>query len=177
VDVLVNGAKALGDVPFPTTSDYLPILSGTVNLKVNVAGTNTTVINADLPLVARKTYSVFAVGLVSNLAPLVVEDDLTAPAQGKVKLRAIHLSPDAPEVDVWVNGAKVLSNVGFKATSPFLEVPAGHTDLKIAVAGTTTVVLSANPTLNAGEIYTAAAIGTLSAVPGKPLTLNLLKDK
>lgn len=177
VDVVVNGSKALEGVPFPIVSDYLPILNGTVNLKVNVAGTSTTVINADLPLMARKAYSVFAVDLVSNLTPLVVEDDLAAPGAGKAKLRAIHLSPDAPKVDVWVNGAKVLTEVPFKAASPYLEVPAGATDLKIAVAGTTTVVLSANPTLKAGEIYTAAAIGTLKSVPGKPLSLNLVKDK
>lgn len=177
VDVLVNGTKALGDVPFPVSSEYLPLLNGAVNLKVNVAGTTTTVLNADLPLAAQKAYSVFAVDLVSRLTPLVVEDDLAAPAAGKAKLRAIHMSPDAPEVDVWVNGAKVLSAVPFKAASPYLEVPAGATDVKIAVAGTTTVVLSANPTLKAGEIYTAAAIGTLNAVPAKPLALNLLRDK
>lgn len=177
VDVLVNGIKALSDVPFPVASDYLPVLGGTVNLKVNVAGTATTVLNADVPLAARKAYSVFAVDLVGNLAPLVVEDDLAAPATGKAKLRAIHLSPDAPKVDVWVNGAKVLSDVPFKAASPYLEVPAGATNVQIAVAGTSTVVLSAMPTLKAGEIYTAAAVGTLQAVPSKPLSLNLLKDK
>jgi hypothetical protein len=177
VDVLVNGSKALGDVVFPITSEYLPILSGTINLKVNVAGTDTTVINADLPLVARKSYSVFAVDLVSHLAPLVVEDDLRVPALGKAKLRAVHLSPDAPDVDVWVNGVKELSNVAFKAYSPYLEVPAGVTDVKIHVAGTATVVLSANPTLSDGGIYTAAAIGTLTAVPSTPLALNLLRDK
>lgn len=177
VDILVNGAKALSGVSFPVASDYLPLLNGAVNLKVNVAGTSTTVINADLTLAARKAYSVFAVDLVAMLMPLVVEDDLRAPAAGKAKLRAIHLSPDAPKVDVWVNGSKVLTDVPFKAASSYLEVPAGVTDVKIAVAGTTTVVLSATPTLKAGEIYTAAAVGTLKAVPSKPLSLNLLKDR
>jgi len=177
VDIYVNGAKALAGVPFPVASDYLAILGGTSNVKVNVAGTDVTVINADLPLGARKAYSVFASDLVSKLTPIVVEDDLRAPATGKAKLRAIHLSPDAPNVDVWVNGSKVLSSVPFKAASPYLEVPAGVTDVKIAVAGTTTVVLAAMPDLKAGEIYTAAAVGTLSAVPSKPLGLNVLKDK
>jgi len=49
--------------------------------------------------------------------------------------------------------------------------------VEITVTGTTTVVLQASPTLDAGGIYTAAAVGTLSAVPSQPLTLNLSQDK
>lgn len=177
VDVLVNGVTALTNVAFPVTSAYLPVMKGPINLKVNVAGTATTVLNADLVLDARKAYSVFAVDLVSKLAALVVEDDLRAPAAGKAKLRAIHLSPDAPNVDIWVNGAKALSNVPFKAASPYLEVPAGSTNVKVAVAGTTTVVLEATPTLLAGEIFSAIAVGTLGTIPSKPLSLSLVKDK
>jgi hypothetical protein len=100
-----------------------------------------------------------------------------APSAGKAKLRAIHLSPDAPNVDIWVNGVKQLTNVPFKVTSPYLEVPAGVTDVKVAVTGTMTIVLQATPNLAAGSIYTAAATGTVGAVPSKPLTLNLLTDK
>lgn len=177
VDILVNGAAALTGVSFPTLSEYLPISNGATNLKVNVAGSDTTVINADLTLDARKAYSVFAVDLVSTISAVVVEDDLRAPTLGKAKLRAIHLSPDAPNVDVWVNGSRVLTDVPFKAASAYLEVPAGATTVEITVAGTTTVVLQANPTLSGGSIYTAAAVGTLSAVPSKPLTLNLSQDK
>lgn len=71
----------------------------------------------------------------------------------------------------------MLTEVPFKAASAYLEVPAGATTVEITVAGTTTVVLQATPTLNAGGIYTAAAVGTLSAVPSQPLTLNLSQDK
>jgi len=177
VDVLVNGATALAGVPYPAVSAYLPVMKGPINLKVNVAGTSTTVLNTDLVLDARKAYSVFAVDLVSQLAALVAEDDLRAPATGSAKLRVIHLSPDAPNVDVWVNGGKALSNVPFKAVSPYLEVPAGATDVKVTVAGTTTVVLGAMPTLKAGEVFSAIAVGTVGAVPGKPLSLSLVLDK
>lgn len=177
VDILVNGQIALSNVPFPVASSYLPLQGGATNLKVNVSGTATTVINADVNLLALKASSVFAVDLVSQIQPLVVEDDLMSPSAGMAKLRAIHLSPDAPNVDIWVNGAKVLTNVPFMAASPYLEVPAGVTDVKVAVTGTMTIVLQATPNLIAGSIYTAAATGTVGAVPSKPLTLSLLTDK
>ncbi|PMP83067.1 MAG: cell wall anchor, partial [Chloroflexus aggregans] len=44
---------------------------------------------------------------------------------GTAKVRVIHASPDAPAVDVFVNGNAVLTNVGFFAASPYLDLPAG----------------------------------------------------
>lgn len=177
VDVLVNGQTALTGVTYPQASTYLPVPQGTATVQLNLAGTSTQVISAPAALAAPGAYSVFAVNQVAGLQLLAVADDLRAPAAGKAKLRALHLSPDAPPVDVWVNGAKVLSGVAFKGASAYLQVPAGATSVQIALAGTTTIVLQASPTLAAGGIYTAAAIGTLSAVPAAPLTLDLIRDK
>ncbi|HLO66721.1 MAG TPA: DUF4397 domain-containing protein [Holophaga sp.] len=177
VDVVVNGQTALTGVTYPQASAYLPVPQGAATVQLNLAGTSTAVINAPATLVAPNAFSIFAVNQVAGLQLLAVADDLTPPPAGKAKLRALHLSPDAPAVDVWVNGAKVLSNVAFKGASAYLQVPAGATSVQIAVAGTTNIVLQSSPDLAAGGIYTAAAIGTLSAVPSAPLTLDLIRDK
>ena len=60
VDVLLDDAKVLGDVPYLTASDYLDVPAGDQNLKVNAAGTATTVIDADLSLVDGTDYTVIA---------------------------------------------------------------------------------------------------------------------
>ena len=177
VDVLVNGQTALSNVTYPQNSAYLPVAAGPTSVQLNLAGTATAVISTTETLTAPNAYSIFAIDLVSSLQLLAVPDDLTPPSAGNAKLRAIHLSPDAPNVDVWVNGSKVLTDVAFKAASAYLQVPAGTTSVQIAVTGTTDIVLQATPTLAAGSIYTAAAIGTISAVPSAPLTLDLITDK
>src|SRR5690242_6965489 len=41
------------------------------------------------------------------------------------KVRVVHASPDAPAVDVWVDGSKVLSGVTFFTASDYLDLPAG----------------------------------------------------
>src|SRR5688572_30987733 len=102
VDVLVDDAQVLSAVPYLGSSSYLPVPSGTRNVKVNAAGTSTTVIDADLPLAAGTDYTVIAGGLVSAIEPLVLEDDRTAPPAGNVKVRAVHGAPSAPAVDVYV---------------------------------------------------------------------------
>ena len=115
VDLLVDGGIAGSNLMFPNNTGYLTVKAGTRNLKVNVAGTTTTVINANLPVTVGASYSVFAVDAVANIAPLVLTDDLTKPAAGKAHVRFVHLSPTAPAVDVAVAGGPVLfANRSFK---------------------------------------------------------------
>ena len=52
-------------------------------------------------------------------APLVLaacddDDNVTNPSSGTARVRVAHLSPDAPLVDVYGNGAQALSGVAVK---------------------------------------------------------------
>ncbi len=58
--------QALSDVPYLDVSNYLDVPSGNRNLKVNAAGTATTVIDADADLAAGGDYTVIASGLVAR---------------------------------------------------------------------------------------------------------------
>ena len=134
VDVLLDDTEVLSDVPYLVASGYLETSAGDHNLKVNAAGTTTTVIDADATLVDGTDYTVIASGLVAEIEPIVLEDDNSAPAAGNVRVRAIHGAPSAPAVDVYVTAPEadldaatpVLTNVAFVAVAPYLEVPAGH---------------------------------------------------
>ncbi len=85
-------------------------------------------------------------------------------AADKAMVRALHASPDAPAVDVYVNDAKVLSDVTFKTLSDYLELDAGSYTVAIKAAGTDTVVTSIDATVDAGTKYTIAAIGMLKDI-------------
>ena len=102
VDVLVDDAEVLGDVPYLASSDYLDLTPGQRNLKVNAAGTATTVIDADVDLTDGSDYTVIASGPLAAIAPIVLEDDNTAPSAGNVRVRAIHGAPGAPALDIYV---------------------------------------------------------------------------
>ncbi|PVY43954.1 DUF4397 domain-containing protein [Pontibacter virosus] len=162
VDLLVDNEKVnTAALTFPNNTGYLEVPAGRRNIKVNAAGTNTSVINADLDLERNMNYSVFAINTLSNIEPLVLMDDLTAPASGNAHVRFVHLSPDAPAVDVAVTGGPVLfSNSEFKEASTFAPVAAGSYNLEVRLAGTETVVLAVpNVQLASGRIYTVFARG------------------
>ncbi|MBF8964801.1 DUF4397 domain-containing protein [Pontibacter sp. FD36] len=165
VDLLVDDEKVNSTaLTYPNNTGYLEVPAGRRNVKVNAAGTNTSVINANLDLERNMNYSVFAINTLSNIEPLVLMDDLTAPASGNAHVRFVHLSPDAPAVDVAVTGGPVLfSNSEFKEASPFAPVPTGTYNLEVRLAGTETVVLAVpNVQLASGRIYTVFARGFVS---------------
>lgn len=176
VDLLVDGVVAGAGLAFPSNTSYLSVPAGTRNVKVNVAGTTTTVIDANLPVSAGGNYSVFANGAVSSIGALVVADDLTTPATGKAHVRFVHLSPDAPAVDVAVTGGPVLfANRAFQQYTAFTPVNAGTYDLEVRPAGTTTVALAIpGVTLQAGKIYTVFAKGFLGGSGAQALGAQII---
>jgi len=179
VDLLVDNTVAGTNLTFPNNTGYLTVPSGTRNVKVNVTGTMTTVIEANVPFMQASNYSVFAVNSVSNIEPLLIEDDLTAPAQGKAHVRFIHLSPDAPAVDITLtDGTVVFGNRAFKDFTAFTPLDAGSYDLQVRVAGTPNVALDLpGITLEAGKIYTVFAKGFLNGVGQQELGAEIIVNK
>jgi hypothetical protein len=165
VDLLIDNSKVnTAALTFPQNTGYLDVSPGVRNVKVNAAGTSTSVINADVTLEEDKNYSIFAINRVANIEAIVLVDDLTAPAAGKAHVRFGHLSPDAPAVDIAVRGgAVVFPNAKFKDFTGFTPLDAGSYNLDVRVAGTSTVALSLPAiTLEAGKIYTVFARGLLA---------------
>jgi hypothetical protein len=179
VDLLVDNSKQnTAALSYPSNTGYLQVEAGTRNIKVNVSGTSTTVINADLALSKDQNYSVFAIDSVSKISALVLTDDLTAPASGKAHVRFVHLSPNAPAVDVALTGgAVVFGNKAFKDYTAFTPLDAGTYNLEVRVAGTSTVALPLpGITLQAGKIYTVFAKGFLGGTGSEALGAEIIAN-
>ena len=161
VDLLVDGSVVGSGLAYPNNTGYLTVGAGVRNVKVNVAATTTTVIDANVTVADGLNYSVFACDAVATIGTVVLVDDLTPPAAGKAHVRFVHLSPDAPAVDVAVQGGPVVfPNTAFKGSTSFTPVDAGAYDLEVRLAGTGTVVLPLpGVALQAGKIYTVFARG------------------
>jgi hypothetical protein len=177
VDILVDDVEVLGDVPFKAASSYLEVPAGDRNVKVNAANTTNTAIEVTPTLERGMDYTMLAVGTSTpdTLEPLLALDDNTDPTSGNAKVRVIHASPDAPNVDVFVDGTEVLTNVPYKAISGYLEVPAGVRVIEVFVTGTAATdpaVITASPDLADGTIYTIIAMNQVSAIEAVVLIDN-----
>lgn len=99
------------------------------------------------------------------------DDNVTTPgAVGTAQVRVVHLSPDAPAVDVAVNGTVAVSAASYLDATGYLTVPAGDARITVTPAGTTSpVVIDATVPLGVGASYTIAATGFLADI--QPLVL------
>lgn len=120
----------------------------------------------------RKAKSWFA-GMMAALLALALIPAVFA--QGTAKVRVVHASPDAPAVDVYVDGNKVLTNVPFFTASNYLDVPAGEHRFQVTPTGQPAdkAVIDAKATVEAGKAYTVAATGKVADIKPTILADNL----
>lgn len=180
VDLLIDNKKInSAGLTFPNNTGYLKVTEGVRNFKINVSGTATSVINADITLKENVNYSLFAINKVDSIAGLLIEDDLSTPESGKAKVRFLHLSPDAPAVDITLlDGTKVFPDFTYKEISAFTNLAAGKYNLQVRVAGTSTVALTLPEiTLVSGKIYTIFAKGLLTGAGPQALGAQIIANK
>ena len=83
------------------------------------------------------------------------------PDDGEVgAIRVGHFSPDAPNVDVYVDDQQILTDVAYDELSPYLEIAPGRYTLTITAAGDDEPVYEENFSVDT-DYYTAAAIGEI----------------
>ncbi len=116
-----------------------------------------------------KYYTVFALPGANNGAHLrVVDDLLTAPSNGRAKLRVVHGSIDAGEVDVTVPGgaAALFDGVDFQSVTGYEEIEPLNGPIEIRADGqAAALAIAANVRLEAGHFYTVVIVGNVRSTP------------
>src|SRR3712207_9365495 len=87
--------------------------------------------------VLSNTRRLFVLGL-AVLVALALAAPALAQGAGEAQVRVAHLAPDAPNVDVYVNGDPVLTNVAYTTVSGYLSLPAGTQQVTVYATGDTT---------------------------------------
>ncbi len=88
--------------------------------------------------------------------------------RGHARVRALHTSPDAPTVDLFVDGTLAVPNLAFGQVSDYLALSPGSHRLRIFPAGTggqgSEVLNASLEDLGAGQDYTAVVLDRLEHV-------------
>ncbi|ULT55320.1 DUF4397 domain-containing protein [Neobacillus drentensis] len=90
---------------------------------------------------------------------------MRSPAQvypGNAQIRFLHTSADSPNVDVYVNGSRVIKDLAFKQVSQHMPLKAGKYHIDIYPAGNMVdSVLNKNITVEEGNSYTLTTIDSV----------------
>ncbi len=168
VDVYANDKLIISDLAYGDYTDYLSIPEGTYKISLYVAGTKNSPVLANMLTVNKNSIlTVAAVGTLSDIGLLAITDANKSRKTEKAMIRFIHLSPNAPAVDITLpNGTVIFSNVSFKQKTPYIDVDPMNYTLQVRAAGTSNVVLTVpNVNLIADKYYSVYAIGLVEETP------------
>lgn len=118
------------------------------------------------------------IALILALALVLVVLSVPSPARaaGSVMLRVVHASPDAPAIEVLIDGQKTLSALQFTEATAYISVPAGSHQLAVlsAAAGSGgKAFIDTSVDLQDGRAYTIVAADRLANIEPVILTDDL----
>lgn len=169
IDVYVNDQMVFNDLAFGDFTKYVYLDEGEYNVSVYVAGQkDRPIINQMVDISSQQIFTVAATGNLDNLGLLVIPDKVSkSPSQSYSSLRVIHLSPNAPGVDILVDGDKLFEDISFEEGTDYVDLNPGTYNVNVVLNTDKSVVLPLKVTLNPDKIYTIYIMGnppTLQAV-------------
>ena len=144
VDIYVDDAEALGDVPFRAATGMIQL---PISTTVGIAPANGDVIaNFPFALETNGNYVVSASGILGNDATpfgLVASGlELAAVDTNHFGLKVFHGVTDAPAVDIYANGNLLVENLGYNEYEGYVQVPVGDYIIDVTAHGSEQSVAS-----------------------------------
>ena len=169
VDVYVNDQMVFSNLAFGDFTRYVYLDEGEYNVSVYLAGQkDRPVINQMVDVPSQQIFTIAATGNLDNLGLLVIPDKVSkSPSQNYSSVRVIHLSPNAPGVDILVDGDTLVEDISFGEGTDYVDLNPGTYNVNVVLNTDKSVVLPLKVTLNPDKIYTIYIIGnppTLQAV-------------
>ena len=172
LNVFVDGALTLANVPFAGVSNYQKVDAGTRVIAIQASSTpGANLLTLSPTLDAATDTTIVLSGSAGALRALVLTDNNLPAAAGHARVRFVNASPDLAAMDVYVNFVRLFSSVATNSTSPYAELTADITgttyEFDFNIAGTTTpVLMMPNSTIVAGKTYSVYVVGPAASLQG-----------
>jgi len=173
VDVYVNGKLIAQNFDYKDFSQYFSVSPGEYSIMIYPTGQTTNpVLNTKLYIPQNTAFNVAVIGKFPNISLYPIPEPYTGQNFGRPCIRFIHLSPNAPAVDITSSdGTKLFGNIGYKDITDYVCVPTGTYTLQVRPAGGSDVILTIpNIELRPNNYYTIYATGLADGSPALEAT-------
>lgn len=168
VDVYANGKLLARNLAYKEFTPYLQVDAGNYNIKIYPTGSTTNpILNTNVNIEPRTISTLAAINRPGELGLQQVMEPKTQIPSGKTMIRFVHLSPNAPGVDVTLpDGTKLFSDVTYREVTDYIPVNPGTYTWQARVTGTDQVALNVpNIKLKPNRFYSVYAVGLVSGTP------------
>lgn len=168
VNVQLNGAVALSNVPFAGASGYVGSTTVPRTLTISPSATpGTNIINQSLALTPAQDSTILLAGSLGNSVAVVLPDTTLPSATGKARVRFVNGSIGSGQLDIFVNFQSTISGLAERSASAYFNFDANTYTFAVNTAGIGTQVLNLpGVILEANKVYSIFVVGPSGALQG-----------
>jgi hypothetical protein len=173
VNSLLDGTVVNSNIAYAAALGYNIVAPGAHTISFEATATpGATVASVATTLAAATDTSVFIAGFAGAVRAIVLQDANFPAINANPRLRIVNASPDAPALDVLVNGTRQVSALAFPTASAYLSLSSGTYTLTFNNPSTgATVFTASGVALTSGQTSTLYLIG-----PAAQLSSLLTRD-
>lgn len=162
VDIYINEMPFYKDLGFTEFSPYVYVPEGNYTVTVYESDTKENpIVNEKIDIKVGELVTIAIAGEWKDIKLLPVVEETEVVSGSNSKIRVVHLSPNAPSVNITADNQEIFQSVKYRDITPYIPVPAKEYDVIVEDAATKKLILQNQVTINPGRIYTFYAVGNL----------------
>ncbi|WP_434302772.1 DUF4397 domain-containing protein [Clostridium botulinum] len=176
VDIYINNNLISKGLSYKCFTEYMPLISRVYNIKVfSTDKKDVPVINKNIFIPPNSIYTIAATNFLKNMALFpILDKKLDNKNPNRAYVRFVHLSPNAPKLDFYMNSKEIFNNIDYKNITNYSLVDSKNYTLNLKIANTqNTILTSPNANLKANKYYTVYAVGLANGKPSLQVLIPL----
>lgn len=115
-DIYVDDILLYHGINYKKITDYLNVNTG--NKHFIIKHKKNIIYDADLLLLADGIYTLILIGDTNNVRVMLLDDNITCPKNGNIRIRLIHAAFNVPSIDIKIDNM-LYNNVEYKSSNTY----------------------------------------------------------
>ena len=165
VDIYINNLPFYKGLDFTEFSPYVYVPQGNYTVTVYIEDTKENpILNEKINVNVNELVTISITGDGENIKLLPVVEETEVVSGSNAKVRVVHLSPNAPAVNISADNKELFENVKYMDVTPYIAIQAKDYVVNLEEARTNRIMRQNRVTVNQGRIYTFYAVGNIPNV-------------
>ncbi|MEG0842963.1 MAG: DUF4397 domain-containing protein [Romboutsia sp.] len=160
VDVYINGFPFYSGIRFAQFTPYIYVPKGEYIFSVYPKDEkDNPITESKITVNSEELITMPIVEIKEGAKLLPIAEEISVPCGNNSKFKFVHLSPDAPRINILIENDRVFENVEYQDYTEYEQIDSDEYKMDIEISENNKIVLSNKVKVNPGKIYTFYAIG------------------
>lgn len=162
VDIYINNVPFYKGLEFTEFSPYVYVPQGNYTVTIYLEDTQENpIVNEKIDVNVNELVTIAITGESGDIKLLSIVEETEVVSGSNAKVRVVHLSPNAPAVNIAADNQELFANVKYRDVTPYIAIPAKEYTVNVEEARTNRIIRQNQVTINPGRIYTFYAVGNI----------------